>query len=373
MEVVPLSVAYLLGFLYLWISIKKLDLIRTRWGLAFSAVCSFFLSFNMACGICAYFDMLPKTANVIEIFPYVVLIIGLENFWIITKSVMQTRKILEVKDRVAEGLENEGWYITKNLLVEMCLLTAAYISGVKAIQEFAVLAFVGYWTSFFMNMTFFIPILAVDTRRANLSECVTIRQSLEYGFFNISPAGELHSGHAHISRQEAEPSPMTLSIKAVSIIARWRIVQRIMMALIMLYFYHLIYLKIRWSEMLLSRSSEPPPPPSVLDIQLADVHNSRRQQCYEDKEAYNMLSFSSCQFLCGKQWPELFNYYFIHLNGTSLVVLPQLTISLSVAAVELSSGSDVYRMQNIFNSAFLERWKVCMIFALHAILCMLKK
>ena len=41
-----------------------------------------------------------------EIFPYVVIVIGLENFWIITKAVMSTRKLPEVKYRVAEGSLN---------------------------------------------------------------------------------------------------------------------------------------------------------------------------------------------------------------------------------------------------------------------------
>ena len=39
-----------------------------------------------------------------EIFPYVVILIGIENFWIITKSVTTTKKDLPVKERVGIGL-----------------------------------------------------------------------------------------------------------------------------------------------------------------------------------------------------------------------------------------------------------------------------
>ena len=45
-------------------NLAKLDLIRTRWGLAFAAVVSFICSLTMAIGICASLDILPTTVNV---------------------------------------------------------------------------------------------------------------------------------------------------------------------------------------------------------------------------------------------------------------------------------------------------------------------
>ena len=41
-----------------------------------------------------------------EIFPYLVMIIGLENLLVITKSVVSTPVHLDVKERVAKGYSN---------------------------------------------------------------------------------------------------------------------------------------------------------------------------------------------------------------------------------------------------------------------------
>ena len=43
-----------------------------------------------------------------EIYPYVVIVIGLENILIIVKAVMSTPEELEVKYRIAVGLSKEG-------------------------------------------------------------------------------------------------------------------------------------------------------------------------------------------------------------------------------------------------------------------------
>ena len=50
-----------------------------------------------------------------EIYPFVVVIIGLENTLIIVKAVMSTPEELEVRHRIATGLSKEAAAITKNL------------------------------------------------------------------------------------------------------------------------------------------------------------------------------------------------------------------------------------------------------------------
>lgn len=41
-----------------------------------------------------------------EIFPYLVIVVGVENILVITKSVVSTPVDLEVKIRVAQGISN---------------------------------------------------------------------------------------------------------------------------------------------------------------------------------------------------------------------------------------------------------------------------
>lgn len=70
----------------------------------------------------------------LQIFPYLVIIVGLENVLVLIKSVVSTTSHLDVKIRVAQGLSREGWNITKTLLIEVTVLTAGLLTFVPAIQ-----------------------------------------------------------------------------------------------------------------------------------------------------------------------------------------------------------------------------------------------
>ena len=63
-----------------------------------------------------------------EIYPFVVVVIGLENILIIVRAVISSDPGLDVKFRVAEGLSREGRALTKNLFTELFLLAIGIIS-----------------------------------------------------------------------------------------------------------------------------------------------------------------------------------------------------------------------------------------------------
>lgn len=71
---------------------------------------------------------------VFQVFPYLVIVVGLENMLIIIKSVGSTAPNLDVKIRLAQGLSKEGWAITQNLLIEVTILTGGLLTFVPSIQ-----------------------------------------------------------------------------------------------------------------------------------------------------------------------------------------------------------------------------------------------
>nr|XP_031360006.1 sterol regulatory element-binding protein cleavage-activating protein [Lonchura striata domestica] len=81
-------------------------------------------------------DLLLSCASVSprEIFPYLVVVIGLENVLVLTKSVVSTPVDLEVKLRIAQGLSNESWSIMKNMATELGIILIGYFTLVPAIQ-----------------------------------------------------------------------------------------------------------------------------------------------------------------------------------------------------------------------------------------------
>ena len=92
-------------------------------------------------------------------------IIGLENVLVVTKSVVSTPVYLPVKQRVARGLSKEGWFMFRLVMTELVLLAAGFLTFVPAIQEFCVFALVGAMSDLYLQMFFFTSVLSIDIRR----------------------------------------------------------------------------------------------------------------------------------------------------------------------------------------------------------------
>lgn len=166
-------------FFYIYFSVRKIELIKSKVGMAFSASFTVISSLAMTVGICFFFGLTLSLSSK-EIFPYLVVIVGLENVLVLTKSVVSTPAHLDVKIRVAQGMSKEGWSITKNLLTEVTILTIGLFTFVPAIQEFCIFAIVGLLNDFFLQMFFFSTILGVDIRRTELSS-----ENSKFHFSNI--------------------------------------------------------------------------------------------------------------------------------------------------------------------------------------------
>ncbi|XP_009953849.1 PREDICTED: sterol regulatory element-binding protein cleavage-activating protein-like, partial [Leptosomus discolor] len=132
-ELIPLVTTYIILFAYIYFSTRKIDMVKSKWGLALAAVVTVLSSLLMSVGLCTLFGLTP-TLNGGEIFPYLVVVIGLENVLVLTKSVVSTPVDLEVKLRIAQGLSNESWSIMKNMATELGIILIGYFTLVPAIQ-----------------------------------------------------------------------------------------------------------------------------------------------------------------------------------------------------------------------------------------------
>uniref|UniRef100_H2Z5K8 Sterol regulatory element-binding protein cleavage-activating protein n=1 Tax=Ciona savignyi TaxID=51511 RepID=H2Z5K8_CIOSA len=168
-DLIPLLSTYFFLGCYIYFSVRKINFVKSKIGMAFSAVVSVMASLMMAVGLCSLIGLTP-TLNGGEMFPYLVCIIGLENILVITKSVVATPTHLDVDRRIALGLSREGCSITKNLLLEFVLIGIGYFSFIPEIQEFCAFALVGVLSDFFMHMMFFVTVLSIDIRRLDITE-----------------------------------------------------------------------------------------------------------------------------------------------------------------------------------------------------------
>uniref|UniRef100_A0A8C7VFB3 Sterol regulatory element-binding protein cleavage-activating protein n=1 Tax=Oncorhynchus mykiss TaxID=8022 RepID=A0A8C7VFB3_ONCMY len=322
-ELIPLVTTYIILFAYIYFSTRKIDMVKSKWGLALAAVVTVLSSLLMSVGLCTLFGLTP-TLNGGEIFPYLVVVIGLENVLVLTKSVVSTPVDLEVKLRIAQGLSNESWSIMKNMATELCIILIGYFTLVPAIQEFCLFAVVGLVSDFFLQMFFFTTVLSIDIRRmeVNTHTHTHCQQSLEtliwigilaytdpaglrtYLAAQVSEQSPLGDGGAgglppHLGVAPVFPGPGGDPVGTLSV---------------------------------LPAPAEPTPLP---ENQSQGHHGAPGEGVplvpqiswgAEDEEGWRRLSF--------RHWPSLFSYYNITLAKRYISILPVIPITLHLSPRE---------------------------------------
>uniref|UniRef100_A0A183V5Z7 SSD domain-containing protein n=1 Tax=Toxocara canis TaxID=6265 RepID=A0A183V5Z7_TOXCA len=165
----PLITSYILLMLYIYFSVSKIVMVKSKWGLALAAVITVATALTMTAGICAHIEMMPSLWGA-ELFPYLALVVGLENTLCLTRSVVYTPPTMDVRSRVSHGLSQEGYSFTKYFLLEMSFLAVGYISFVPEIQEFCTFAFIGLFVDFYMQLFFYVPCLTFDLLRLSRAD-----------------------------------------------------------------------------------------------------------------------------------------------------------------------------------------------------------
>ncbi|KAM5157523.1 sterol regulatory element-binding protein cleavage-activating protein [Mantella aurantiaca] len=237
-ELIPLVTTYIILFAYIYFSTRKIDLVKSKWGLALAAVVTVLSSLLMSVGLCTLFGLTP-TLNGGEIFPYLVVVIGLENVLVLTKSVVSTPVDLEVKLRIAQGLSNESWSIMKNMATELGIILIGYFTLVPAIQEFCLFAVVGLVSDFFLQMFFFTTVLSIDIRRMELAD-LNRRMPAEACMPPAKPVSRAQRYERQQALRPNTPHTITLQpfrnlrlpkrLRLIYFFARTRLAQRIIMA-----------------------------------------------------------------------------------------------------------------------------------------------
>lgn len=238
-ELIPLVTTYIILFAYIYFSTRKIDMVKSKWGLALAAVVTVLSSLLMSVGLCTLFGLTP-TLNGGEIFPYLVVVIGLENVLVLTKSVVSTPVDLEVKLRIAQGLSSESWSIMKNMATELGIILIGYFTLVPAIQEFCLFAVVGLVSDFFLQMLFFTTVLSIDIRRMELAD-LNKRLPAEACMPPAKPASRTPRYERQPAMRPTTPHTITLQpssfrnlrlpkrLRVIYFFARTRLAQRLIM------------------------------------------------------------------------------------------------------------------------------------------------
>lgn len=209
----------------------------------------------MSLGFCFFFGLTISTQSK-GVYPYLVLLVGLENILVLTKSVLSTDETLDVKIRLAQGLSKEGWSTTKNLLTEITILTVGLATFVPVIQEFCIFAIVGLISDFFLQMMFFSTILGLDIKRVEYSvEVKHFPKMLTNNLYTTSnratkPLSGFYRSRSHPKLSAMDPLQKSVEgdkkkipkrLRVVNFWARTRFFQRGFMIWMVLWISNIIY------------------------------------------------------------------------------------------------------------------------------------
>ncbi|KAN0064861.1 hypothetical protein ACQY0O_001918 [Thecaphora frezii] len=170
---VILLVGYAIVLVYIAQGLVKMRKVHSRFGLAFSGCTELIISMIMSISICALLGI-RLTLVPWELLPFVVVVVGSENMFVLTSAIVNTPLSLTVPARIARGLSNAGGPIAMTTVADMALLSAIALSiGVRAVKEFCIFAILSLVMDFFLQMTFFITILSIDMQRLELADLLT--------------------------------------------------------------------------------------------------------------------------------------------------------------------------------------------------------
>ena len=151
----------------------KIQNVHSRFGLAFTGVVELIISMTLAISICALCGV-RLTLVPWEILPFVVVVIGSENMFVLTNAIISTPISLSVSSRVATGLEKVGVPIAVTVLSDVVLMTTIMmLVDVRAVREFCIFAIFSLIVDFFMQMTLYSTVLSIDLQRLELADLLS--------------------------------------------------------------------------------------------------------------------------------------------------------------------------------------------------------
>ncbi|EPQ30490.1 uncharacterized protein PFL1_02016 [Pseudozyma flocculosa PF-1] len=170
---VILLVGYAIVLVYIAQGLVKMRKVHSRFGLAFSGLTELIIGMVMSVSICALLGI-RLTLVPWELLPFVVVVVGSENMFVLTSAIVNTPLSLTVPARIAHGLSKAGGPIAMTTVADMALLSFIALSiGVRAVKEFCIFAILSLVMDFFLQMTFFVTILSIDMQRLELADLLT--------------------------------------------------------------------------------------------------------------------------------------------------------------------------------------------------------
>lgn len=206
-DVFTIAISYLVMFAYVAISLGRSTnlknfLIESRIVLGLGGVLIVLASVLASIGILSFFGV-RATLIIIEVIPFLVLAVGVDNIFIIVQALQRSNHLPSQVDRsVEERISTVVGDVAPSLLLASLSESACFLIGtltpMPAVRVFAMTASLALFVDFVLQMTVFIGLLTLDTKRQlsgryDLICCLTASKTNQSSLINSSEVGSAHS------------------------------------------------------------------------------------------------------------------------------------------------------------------------------------
>ncbi|CAF1332024.1 unnamed protein product [Adineta ricciae] len=263
-----------------------------------------------------------------EVFPYLVIFIGLENLVVLTRAVTSSqaqKQYDDVRERVAHALRAESWTISKHLVYELIIVMFGFITYVPTVREFCQLALIGILIDFLMQINFWLAVLSIDIRRFTVGVRKKMNRNLEEKKEEIKLSLPMKMPHLPHRRQLQQQSQW----------ARYRLLQRGSMFLVLVWVILIFYKSCLIVDLLhknvqINREEIKDYVPEKMLKEHYGSSSYDSQSTFEDQLMSNM-SLSNYEWhtiLSYDHWPTLFSFYNISYDNRYLTIMPSLYLPI---------------------------------------------
>ncbi|KAH7637438.1 niemann-pick c1 protein-like protein [Dermatophagoides farinae] len=170
-DIVTVAVSYLIMFIYILLALGDMDkcstiLTTARFTLGFVGVAVVLLSVLASLGLFFYFNI-PATLIIVEVIPFLVLAVGVDNIFILVQSFQRDKR--QDNETLVDQIGRVVGEIAPSMLLSSLSMSACFFIGtlteMPAVRMFALYAAVALIINFFLQMTCFLGLFTLDTKR----------------------------------------------------------------------------------------------------------------------------------------------------------------------------------------------------------------
>lgn len=171
-DISTIIVSYLLMFLYIAFSLGRVKsyrraMIDSKITLGIGGVVIVLASVLSSCGLIGGYLKVPATLIIFEVLPFLVLAVGVDNIFIIVQTHQRINRDINEsqEEHIGRVLSKVGPSILLTTLSESICFFLGGLSDMPAVKAFALYAGMALVIDFLLQITCFISLLALDSKR----------------------------------------------------------------------------------------------------------------------------------------------------------------------------------------------------------------